>query len=234
MSALQKENIDGNFSVLNEQCGSRGYGPRPHEDMGTTHKLICRAWNVGTIEKIYAEEDDDLIYTFLTLCVSYTCGRRKWNTFSTTMPLEKFITPSDEAFAMLTLENNAAKWIDELYLKATTKKERRKALYTEEVTAKRWSLNGMTRYCEIHKAIMKFRSTKDGRWKTIESMVKDREIGLRGIKQGGKRKRVDMEDEIEMGDGVKTERESTMEYMVKMANGGDLMSYIQDNDRVEM
>ena len=208
--------------------------------MGTTHKLICKAWEVGSIEKIYAEEDDDLIYTFLTLCVSYTCGRRKWNTFSTTMPLEKFITPSDEAFAMLTLENNAAKWMDELYLKATTKKERRKALYTEEVTAKRWSLKGMTRYCEMYKAIMKFRSNKDGRWKTIENMVRDREIRLRGVKQGGKRKRVDMDEEIERdgcegnGDGVKTERESTMDFMVTIVNGGDMTSYIENNGQVEM
>ena len=65
-----------------------------------------------TIVTIYESDNMELIYYWVTRCLSNSTGKRKWNKFSCERRMKDFITFSDEAFAMLVLENNAKKWSD--------------------------------------------------------------------------------------------------------------------------
>lgn len=224
--ALQKESFRGNFTVKNENTDSRGYGPTPHDNMGAVHKLVKAAWNYGDVENIHENVDDDVIYSFYDICVSYSCGRRKWNKYSTTQPLSSFVSPMDEAFAMLTIENNAAKWMDELYLVNVTKKEIRKAWYTEEEGAKKWSTKGMKRYVELIKKIGTYRKDKKDQWEQVEEMVRDREVKIKGIKEGSKTKPEMNNGVVGYGEDENGDSKTMLEFMVAMSNGGDLATML--------
>lgn len=240
ISALQKENMKGNFSVKNEES-VRGFGPTPRSTMGAVHHLIEKAWKVGQIETIYDCIDNEVIYQYMNLCVSHSCGRRKWNSYSTMKPLSSFITPMDEAFAMIMLENNASKWLDELYLMTARKKDRRKALYTEEEGAKRWSLRGKCRYMQLVLAIGKYRKENNQRWAAIEEMVKEREIESRGLVNVNckKRKREDhgQRDAEDDGENSKTGEQSNHDTMLNLLtevnNGASLEMMIDATPNIE-
>ena len=82
----------------------------------------------GTIDTIYESDNMNLIYYWVTNCLSNSTGKRKWNKFCSDRRMKDFITFSDEAFAMLALENNAEKWRDSVKFPTLKKKDLPKAL----------------------------------------------------------------------------------------------------------
>ena len=71
--------------------------------------------------------------------MSVVCGKRKWNKYSQSKKIREFITASDEAFAMIVMENNLPKWMEEVRSKVPLRpNEKRRSLYTEEDNNKGW------------------------------------------------------------------------------------------------
>lgn len=85
--------------------------------------------------------------------VGCVVGRRVWKKNSDLVPLRLFVTASDEAFAMLVLENNAEKWIDEIENPGKSRKDRSLSRYTEGIkestSPNKWGKEGIQRFLEL-------------------------------------------------------------------------------------
>ena len=135
-------------------------GKCPEEERGLYHKLLNYAWHTQRIKSILETNDDDLLFIFYVWCVSRSVRKRKWNKCSQTKKLSLFVDPSeDEAFAMLVLENNVSKWMDELRNgEVITGISIRRSLYTQGDQGWKWSTDGIMRFIELWKHCNEYRS----------------------------------------------------------------------------
>ena len=63
--------------------------------------------------------------------------------------MNEFVTYSDEAFALIVLENNAEKWLQGARYPDLKKHELPKAIYTESgESGNKWSMHGQKRYVD--------------------------------------------------------------------------------------
>ena len=177
----------------------------------------------GTIDTIYESDNMDLIYYWVTNCLSNSTGKRKWNKFCSERRMKDFITFSDEAFAMLAIENNAEKWRDSVKFPTLKKKDLPKALYTEGEEGNGWSEAGLMRFIVLFKSLVKKRRDGGESRKKIEDEVLKREKELRkGLSMQAKRKRwEDNESEETRLLNLKKKR-SLESCLLAMSNGEDI------------
>ena len=132
-------------------------GKRPEDVKGITHKLMSMAWTNNGIENILETSDEDLLYLFYSKCVSRAVGKQKWNEFKDEKCLNEFVNPSDEALAMLVIENNLTKWMDEIRFGQDQRaNEKHKTLYTEGEQGCKWTKRGMLRFVELLKGCREY------------------------------------------------------------------------------
>ena len=197
-------------------------GKCPESSKGQYHKLMCLAWNTCKIETVLETDDDDLLYIFYVCCVSRSVRKRRWNECSQKMKLRDFVDPSDEAFAMLVLENNVSKWMDELHNEGVvTGTSVRKTLYTQGDQGRKWSTHGILRFIELWKICNEYRNNNNTnriRYHHIEEVIQNREQIWNENSSRKRRKTCDNDDNtIES-----TEEEDEMERMLQaMVNGED-------------
>ena len=159
-------------------------GKCPEAEKGTNCNIMKLAWYPNQIETILESEDQTLIYTFYRVCVSRAVGKRKWNEYSKKKLLREFVTPSDEALAMLIVENNVGKWMSEIRFPTTQiPAERFKTLYTQGEKGRKWIKAGRTRFIELMKKMRNYRVQDDlkDKYRSIELLVLRREQSILGI-----------------------------------------------------
>ena len=177
----------------------------------------------GTIDTIYESDNMDLIYYWVTNCLSNSTGKRKWNKFSSDRRMKDFITFSDEAFAMLALENNAEKWRDSVKFPTLKKKDLPKALYTEGEEGNGWSEAGLMRFIVLFKSLVKKRRDGGESRKNIEDEVLKREKELRkGLSMQAKRKRWEDNESEEARMESLIKKRSLESCLLAMSNGEDI------------
>ena len=227
------ENYNELISLINEKKG-----PIP-KDIGVSHRLMRMTWMPKNIEKIHDKQDNDLLYFFYSECVSRVVGKRKWNKYSQVRKMGNFVTTSDEAFAMIILENNLPKWMDELrHNGRLARNEKRKSLYTQEDKSKGWSNKGQKRFielCRICEDRRKGTEEKKLRWNQIEKIVMDREI-LWNDMSNRKRKRVEEENisEVTTEDNTSDEEADIENFMLSMACGNGTTRYDSEERNEEI
>ena len=153
-------------------------GKCPEDAKGLYHQLMKMAYIPRTIEKIFHCPNDDLIYLFYTTCVSQSVGKRKWNQFSKMKPLSAFVSPADEAFAMVVIENNVAKWMNEIrFGKQKQHNYQFKTMYTDGAGGRQWTSEGITRFINLVKLCKQFRVSEQekAKYQEIENMIIRRE-----------------------------------------------------------
>lgn len=153
-------------------------GKCPEEVKGVYHKLLKLAYMPKSIETIYELGDNDVLYLFYTNCVSQSVGKRKWNQYSKTKALSTFVSPADEAFAMLVIENNVAKWMNEVrFGKNNESTYQFKTLYTEGKSGRQWNKTGIRRFVNLVKVCKSYRVSEEKReiYKNMETMIMARE-----------------------------------------------------------
>ena len=116
-------------------------GPRPNGRLGHAHLLLRLVWD-GRYEEVHKSEDDAFLHFFYSKCVKHAVGRKKWNVHHDELLLDRFVTYSDEAFAMLCIENYIGKLMDELRFPEMDKKSTWRTLYTEGRKRDRFSQKG--------------------------------------------------------------------------------------------
>ena len=187
-------------------------GKCPEEVKGLHHKLMKMAYMPKKIETIMDTENNDLLKLFYTSCVSQAVGKRTWNHFCKIRYLSSFVTPTDEAFAMLILENNVAKWMNELRFGTNRNtNDPYKTLYTEGRGGRKWNKAGKRQFLDLWELCKEYRSsdTRKERYRAIEIMIKSCE---RSSTQGIDEVEFDNSDDDSDDDNIEEE-------LLAMANG---------------
>ena len=193
-------------------------GKCPEEAKGIYHKLMKLAYIPRRIETIFELGDNDLLYLFYTNCVSQSVGKRKWNQHSKTRQLSSFVSPTDEAFAMLVIENNVAKWMNELrFGKNRNETYQYKSLYTEGKTGRQWNQAGKKRFVYLLKICKEYRVLDEKKeiYKTIQNMILERERATSTTQNN-----YEENNESNSGDDEEDEDDTEIEAeLLAMANG---------------
>ena len=71
-----------------------------------------------------------MIYHFVMKILSNVVGKSKWNNMGSKKLMNVFVTNSDEAFAMLVMENNCFKWVDKIENPGVNRRLKVKAQWT--------------------------------------------------------------------------------------------------------
>ena len=130
-------------------------------------KLVVRARSNLTheVRKDGSEDEfEKMTDVFLRVCVPDIVWRRN----HLNLPLSNFITYADEAFALLSLENNVDEWVDRLVKKNETTKKGTLTKWTglkgksngnknKKVKTRGWSTAGGRRYNKIYHAVKRLR-----------------------------------------------------------------------------
>ena len=194
-------------------------GKCPESEKGTHHKIMKLAWYPNNIENIVESDDELLVYSFYRVCVSRTVGKRKWNEYSKKKLLHEFVTPSDEALAMLIIENNVAKWMSEIRFPTTQiPAERFKTLYTQGDKGRKWIKAGRTRFIELMKKMRSYRVQDDlkEKYRLIEELVLRREQSILGIDA---RDTMNLENSNDNSDEDNEEDDEMEREFLALANG---------------
>ena len=130
-------------------------------------------------------KSNDLYYFFLKKCVINVITRSKWKENCTTYDYDQFIHPTDEAFALLVLENNSKRYNDmvlrpglkiEDYLSPKFTTITRNKDKEKRLQVRGWSDSGKMRFLEYTMMIRKQRGDKkwiDSKKKTIKKKCKN-------------------------------------------------------------
>ena len=115
----------------------------------------------GFENKRKCPEHKEVFFTFVNICFVHFCSSMKWRYAAYNTLLSDIFTESDEAFAMLLLENNATDYKQMVLLdKKLTRKEARPK-YTKDPNMtekfKGWSKSGIKRYNNLVKVVKKNR-----------------------------------------------------------------------------
>ena len=170
------------------------------------------------IETVMNNDNDDLVFLFYSKCVSRAVGKRKWNEFAKTKPLSEFVTPSDEAYAMLVLENNVSKWMGELrFGKSELYHSMFPTKYTQGKGGRKWSNIGLKRFIELLKYCREYRVTDNKKeiYRNIELIVMQRmQDGQDNNENNDLREENNNDETINKEDEMEIERE-----LLATANG---------------
>lgn len=159
---------------------------------GPMHELLYLT-SKGRLIELYFKHGENLIYHFVTKILSHVVGKRKWNNMGSKKLMNVFVTNSDEAFAMLVMENNCFKWTDEFENPSIDRRLKVRAQWTEtEDGCRNWSIDGMKRYMELYKALEKHKLQHKDRYKDVMETMKMMEIER--TNNTNKRKKKDMDN----------------------------------------
>lgn len=148
ISSTQPQDQSGDVQDHNSTTSSSYIGP--------AHVLMNMAKDC-TLTKLYSESiASPIVDVFVRKVLCHIVGKRKWNSASRTLMLQQFVDTSDEAMAMLILENNYAKWSGEVEEKVYGRVDQngvrsgvvgdKSTLYTNRGNKREWSRDGLRRF----------------------------------------------------------------------------------------
>ena len=174
--------IDLKGEILAEGTTGETPLPEPAKD------LLNLARN-EKIETLYFREGntDGMTDLFFHKILPHVVMKRKWNSNSHLRLMETFVTKSDEALAMLILENNAERWYEEAKFPNRSRHERAKAKYTNDGGPDSgWSQVGMVRFFKIVQHLEQAKKDNVQGYQNIQQQVKSKE---KEINSSNRRKR---------------------------------------------
>lgn len=162
------------------------------------------------IDMIYKEPD--LFVLFMNLVVKHVVFKRKWNVNSMTKKYYRFVTVSDEAFAFLVLENNAARYLDMAdervekinyacpkYTDAVYKGERRRTSSesNNNLPSRGWTDEGKQRFMNLFEEVEKFREAEEEKVESLATYLLEKETTTKKKRSRKKRGAPESDDETE-------------------------------------
>lgn len=130
-------------------------------DHGPVHALlrIVQEYNADDLYKC----SDSILLAFAKNVLCHVNGKSDWEqkVKLTSAKLSDFITVSDEAFAMILIENSARKWLFQARYPNYKKEGKRvpSSKYTEQEGISGWKDTGITRFTQLCKLCQKCRTT---------------------------------------------------------------------------
>lgn len=140
------------LEFLENQEGVSTPGVITNDRRGPYHSILKLAYH-RKIHDILKCKDDTVLQVYATKVLPFAVGKQKWNTCSKMVDYYRFVTTSDEAFAMILLENGAPRWLDQLKEEKKSRKDLQNTRYTQGdlITNKApgWSDEGIERYVSL-------------------------------------------------------------------------------------
>ena len=126
---------------------------------------IVKKVRQGKVETIRAEGADADFQLLCEICFEPMMSREQWKLNHSKIAISTLLTVSDEAFALLTLENNVEEWMELAVKGQDAVKKGDKTKYTsvgmnKDGTKKGWSLEGKKRFNEIYDAVVTERASQ--------------------------------------------------------------------------
>lgn len=131
-------------------------------DLGPVHALlrIVQKYNTDDLYKC----DDSILLAFAKNVLCHVHGKSDWDQKmnKTSAKLSDFITISDEAFAMILIENSAEKWLFQATDRSEDKEGRKvpTSKYTEKYGKQGWRDVGIARFTQLCKKCQMWRTTR--------------------------------------------------------------------------
>ena len=148
---------------------------------GNSFTMLVQRVRDNQIENIRRDGTIDELKLCAELCFSQMVPVDKWRRNHKSVEISSLLTIADEAFALVTFENNLEEWMVQAVKGESKKKRRRLTKYTtgqtyKDGTKKGWSLAGKKRFNEIYDAIACLRNTEHSknRERTIMNMWMDK------------------------------------------------------------
>ena len=160
---------------------------------------IVKKLRENKAEEIRREGDAPTFKLLCEVAFAPMVSSEKWKMNHMDIDIRTLLTVADEAFALLTMENNVNEWIMGLrYSKEEFHTKGQHTRYTSlgtntDGTKKGWKLEGKMRFNELYDAVVLERNT--GRAKHMEAKVRD-EWKLEGTNRN-RRRRVSEEEQDE-------------------------------------
>ena len=138
---------------------------------GPVHTLLKLGYH-DKMHTIY-EHDEEVLSRFLFLVLPDAVGKRKWNRMVKGLLVSRFVTFSDEAFAMILVENNAGKWLKMLLNPELSIKEKRRLPTKYTLSGDKqggWTNDGIFRFTELTAFVTRNRRTNRDRVELVDRL----------------------------------------------------------------
>ena len=137
------------------------------------------------IEELY--KDSERFFVFLSLVCKHVITKSKWKKYKESIPYYEFVTESDEAFAILIMDNNLIRYKDMINLGECKRDCWSQPKYTRMGSDRRtvgrgWSSEGKLKYFELTKAIQEWRDENNGKMMKLGSFVLKKYINMNKTK----------------------------------------------------
>ena len=185
---------DTKFTLLDKTSEIGDDGLLPENKKGPIHTIMDIAFH-QKLEDIY-RYSDNVIYAFVTVILVKVVGSTCYRNGSCMMKMNKYVDKSDEAFALVCVENSCEKWIITLNYPDLKQKERPFSRYTQnQINSKRrWGSRGIRRFMQIIEALDRWKLNNGERYDNILCMILKKERD--NVRKTGSRKRKRMLNEL--------------------------------------
>lgn len=172
---------------------------------GPYHTILKLGYH-GKIHELLKSNNNEVLKVYATKLLPQAVGKSFWNTCTKAMNYEVFVTRSDEALALLLIENGSRRWLDKLKHPNKEKKNLAFTKYTQGTPENKtpgWSEEGLYRYADLMGQVS--RNLRDTDWKTKMTKL--------------------IEDEFNKKDTLRSREKTALE---RMRKNGELV----DNERI--
>jgi hypothetical protein len=187
---------DTKFTLLDKTSEIGDDGLLPENKKGPIHTIMDIAYH-QKLEDIY-RYSEEVIYAFVTVILVKVVGSSRYRSASCMMKMNKYVDKSDEAFALVCVENSCEKWIDALNFPDMKQKDLMFSRYTQNRlnNQRKWGSKGIRRFMAIIDALDRWKVNNKEIYCNILDMIlkKERE----NVQKTGSRKRKRMLKELVM------------------------------------
>ena len=176
------------------------------DQRGPVHTLLKLGYH-DMMHTVY-EHDTEVISRFWYLVLPEAVGKRKWNKLSKGLQVSNFVTKSDEAFAMVMVENNAGKWLHMLLHPELTAVAKRRIPTKYTLTDDQqsgWSNEGIYRFTELNLFVAKYRHSNRQLVQHIDRLC-SRKFGQSNLQRRDKRKLDDFMNSLNAAEQLSEQR----------------------------
>jgi hypothetical protein len=164
------------------------------KDTITAHRNDPRKKKLPKLEDILEMRNGGEYVFFADVCMECVAGKIDWKNQRSTVPMSKVASVTDEAFALLLLDNGYYQWCDMARVDNPTKRSTLAPKYTQGRSKggsrryEGWSTEGIDRFNELTDMVKKNR-TDYKEWEWVYMADKEREQSEAAMHSGNKRKK---------------------------------------------
>lgn len=206
---------------------------------GPFHTVVKLGFH-GRMHEIY-DHEPSVVKIFLLHVLPQAVRKHKWNKLVKLKTLSSFLTYSDEALAMLIVENIALKCIDEVVNNGieSQSRDRPKTRYTQQSEICGWTDDGICRFVNLCSIASKRQGDPANKDKNIElDRIVDAKFGGKKLKRAEKRRleeygqMTDNDEARRIEEEKRKKRQRAQMYMMQMSMMGNKFDGNIDNIEV--